>query len=191
MSVNIISELPFLYQELEQQFEIVFRQVLESIDPKAKIQRYHEFDYLFSDIIHPLLKYGFFKNAKLVKQDSVGEYSDFNYINMYKFEGEKPYFVIVATYVGSCYGCLNRYKCNCPANNDNSDCICESKPPTTIKFQRGAYEHFKNRFLDCFKSIVAKSTIVENEIEALEMFSEISKKVLDDEQEIYASTFMT
>lgn len=190
MSVNIISELPFLYQELEQQFETIFQRVLESTGSKTKIQRYHKFNYLFGDIIHPLLESGFFKNAKLVKQDGVGKYSDFNYIHMYKFEGEKPYFVIVATYVGSCYGCLNRYTCNCNSRNDDSDCICESKPPDTIKFQRDAYNYFKNRFLNCFKNIVAKSTVVENETEALEMFLEISKKVLDDEQEIYASQFM-
>lgn len=190
MSANIISELPFLYQELEQQFEIVFRQVVESIDPKAKIQRYHKFTKLFSEIIHPLLKSGFFKNAKLIKYNGVGTYTDFTYIHMYKFEGEKPYFVIVATYVGSCYGCLNRYMCNCPAKNDNSDCTCESEPPNTIKFERDAYEHFKNRFLDCFKNVVARSTIVENETEALEMFLEISKKVLDDEREISMSKYL-
>lgn len=172
--MNIISQLPTLYQELEQNFETVFKAALA----QKAVYGYEEFRKLFSEIIHPLLKLGFFKNAKVVKYDSVGTYSDFTWIQMYKFEGERPYFVIVATYVGSCYGCLGRYACNC----DKDDCECERKTPKTVKSYVEALEYFKSRFLDCFKDIVAKSTVIENEAEALEMFSEISKKVYGEEQ---------
>jgi hypothetical protein len=178
MSVNIISELPTLYRELEENFEAIFT----PLKSKTKINGGdYSFQELFNQIIHPLLKLGLFKNATLFKQDSVGTYDDFTWIQMYKFEVEKPYFVIVATYVGSCYGCLHRYVCHCSENN-SVNCQCDSKIPNTIKTKSEAFDYFRSRFLDCFKNIVSKATVVENETDASDLFLEIKDRVFDDEQ---------
>jgi len=179
--MNIISELPFLYKKLESRFENVYKVVTSKIGSEQLIIR--DFGDLFSDILHHLLEVGLFKNVKIVKSIGVGTYDDRSIIQMYKFENDKEskhYYVIVATYVGSCYGCIqNKYAHEC----DNDDyCTCERKVPESIKTKLDAFEHFKTKFLEKIKGIVAKATVVENESEAIDMFSEISEKVLDEER---------
>ena len=168
MNYNIITESNYLSNNLNlTKFNEIFNQKLTEFS-NQKFSDYMDFSHFLSIFLNQFTKLGIFTDGKLIKTDSFGHYTDFTWVQLYQFPN---YFLVVATYVGSCDGCIrNRYE-----DNSNQDL------PSNIKTEADALLFYKNDILNVYNNIILKSTIINNKNEALSEFQSIKEKIQNDE----------
>jgi hypothetical protein len=131
-----------------------------------------------SIFLNEFTKAGIFTDGKLIKTESIGNYDDFTWVQLYEFPN---YFLVVATYCGSCFGCVgNRYNGDCYGEDDMHIGL---KLPKDISNYSDALLFYKNDIFDVFKGIVLKSTIITNKDEAMNEFLSIKEKIRIEEHD--------
>lgn len=173
MSCSILSESKYLVGDLNiKTFESIFKQILEKRDDWSSAQ--FTFSGILSMFLSQFTTAGIFITGKLIKTESIGTYEDFTFVQLYEFP---KYFLVVATYCGSCDGCVrNRY--------NDYDIL-----PTDIIKYSDAMTFYKNQLLDVFKGIVLKSTIINNKADAMNEFQILKEQIYDEEAERHTFNF--